>query len=71
MSVSVSRFVVVVVLLVCLFCLFIYVGRYVCRGPKCVGRIKWPTCMLKVILGWLKLTCDTRVIHFDYVLEQL
>ena len=44
---------------------------YVCRGPKCVGGIKWPTCMLKVILGRLNLTCDTRVIHFDYALEQL
>ena len=51
--------------------IIIYVGRYVCSGPKCVGGIKWPTRMLKVILGWLKLTCDTRVIHFDYALEQL
>ena len=32
----------------------ICVGRYVCRGPKCVGGIKWPTRMLKVILGQLK-----------------
>ena len=47
------------------------VSRYVCHGPKCVGRIKWPTRMLKVILGQLKMTCDTRVIHFDYALEQL
>ena len=47
------------------------VGRYVCRGPKCIGEIKWPTRMLKVILGWLKLTCDTSVIHLDYALEQL
>ena len=53
------------------FALYIYIGLYVCRGPKCVGGIEWPTRMLKVILGWLKLTCDTRVIHFDYELEQL
>ena len=46
------------------------VGRNVCCRPKCVGEIKWPTRMLKVILGWLKLTCDTHVIYFDYVLEQ-
>ena len=51
--------------------IIIYVGRYVCRGPKCVGGIKWPTRMLKIILGWLELTCDTRVIHFEYALEQL
>ena len=35
------------------------------------GGIKWPTRMLKVILGRLKLTSDTRVIHFNYALEQL
>ena len=27
--------------------------------------------MLKVIFGRLKWTCDTRVIHFDYALEQI
>ena len=40
-------------------------------GQNALGGIKWPTRMLKVILGRLKLTCDTRVIHFDYTLEQL
>ena len=34
---------------------------------NCVGGITWPTRMLKVIFGRLKLTCDTRVIDFDYV----
>ena len=29
------------------------------------------TCMVKVRVGWLKLTCDTHVIHIDYALEQL
>ena len=29
----------------------------------------WPTRMLKVILGGKD--CDTRVIYFDYALEQL
>ena len=27
--------------------------------------------MLKVSFVWLKPTCDTRVIHFDYTLEQI
>ena len=34
----------------------------------------WPTRMLKVFLGRLNQSgkdCDTRVIDFDYVLEQL
>ena len=36
----------------------------VCRGPKCAHRITWSnTRMLKVSLGRLKQTCDTRVIH--------
>ena len=29
------------------------------------------TRMLKVSFGQLKSTCDTRVIHLDYTLEQL
>ena len=36
---------------------------------NCVGGITWPTRMLKVILGRKRLTCDTRVIDFDYALE--
>ena len=31
------------------------------RGPN--------MCILKVSLGWLKPTCDTRVIHLDYMLR--
>ena len=49
----------------------IYVSRYGISvlGQKCIGGgSKWPTRMLKVILGRLKLDCDTRVIHFDYEL---
>ena len=38
-----------------------YVGRSVCLlCLKCVGRIKWPSRMLKVISGRLRLTCATR-----------
>ena len=38
--------------------------------PKCVGRITWPnTRMLNVSFGRLKPTCDTRIIHFYYMLE--
>ena len=40
----------------------------VCRGPKCARRITWQN---KISLGWLKLTSDTLIIHFDYTLEQL
>ena len=47
---------------------YMSVGMSVC-GPKCLGRIKWPMRMIKVIMGWLKLTCDTRGIHLDYALE--
>ena len=38
-------------------------GRNYIHGPN--------TCMLKLSLGQLKMTCDTRIIHFDYTLEQL
>ena len=49
----------------------IYIYVPVCLScPKCVGGIAWPTRILKVIFGRLKLTCDTRVIHFDYALER-
>ena len=45
----------------------IYMYMCVCRGPKCARRITWPnTRMLKVSLGPLKQTCDTRVIHYNY-----
>ena len=45
----------------------IYIYMCVCRGPKCARRITWPnTLMLKVSLGRLKQTCDTRVIHYNY-----
>ena len=44
--------------------IYIYI---VCCGPKCARRITWPnTRMLKVSLGRLKQTCDTRVIHYNY-----
>ena len=29
------------------------------------------TRILRVSFGWLKPTCDTQIIHFDYALEQL
>ena len=52
--------------------IYVSVGQSGCLScPKCVGGITWPTRMLKIIFGWLKLICDTRVIHFDYALEQL
>ena len=43
--------------------IYIYAGMYVYRMSK--HR------MFKVSFGWLKLTGDTRVIHFDYMVEQL
>ena len=46
-----------------IYCIYVCV----CRGPKCARRITWPnTRMLKVSLGRLKQTCDTRVIHYNY-----
>ena len=46
---------------------FCVIYMCVCRGPKCARRITWPnTRMLKVGLGRLKQTCDTRVIHYNY-----
>ena len=64
------------------FCM-IYICRYVCRYvcwfvyKKYVCRKAWAqlrgpkTHMLKVSLGQLKLTFDTRIIHFNSTLEQL
>ena len=49
----------------------IYKGMSVVYQINCVGGIMWPTHMLKVIFGRLKLTCDTCVNDFDYALEQL
>ena len=48
----------------------IYMSVYL-LCPKCVGGITWPTRMINFILGWIKMTCDTRVIDLDYALEQL
>ena len=44
----------------------IYIYMSVCMSTVCQN-----ICMLKVSFGRLKLTGDTRVIHFDYTLEQL
>ena len=51
----------------------VYIFMSVCLVCQinCVGGITWPTRMLKVIFGQYRLTCDTRVIDFDYALEQL
>ena len=49
--------------------IYMYVGMSVVCQINCVGGITWPTGMLKVFLGGKD--CDTRVIDFDYVLEQL
>ena len=40
---------------------------------NCVGGIKWikHAHAQSQVFGWLKPTCDTRVIHFDYMLEAL
>ena len=46
-----------------------YVGMSVVCQINCVGRITWPKCMLKVVLGGKD--CETHVIDFDYALEQL
>ena len=40
--------------------------------PKCVEGLRGlNTRMLNVSFGQLKRTCDTRIIHFYYTLEQL
>ena len=56
-----------------------YIRRFVCWlvYKKYVCQNVWAelhgpnTHMFKVSFGWLKLTCDTRIIHFNYTLEQL
>ena len=56
-----------------------YVGMYICRFvyKKYVCQNVWAelrdpnTRMLKVSLRQLKPTCDTRIIHFYYTIEQL
>ena len=49
----------------------IYVGMSV-MGQNAQAELCVPnTRMIKVNFGWLNPTCDTRVIHFDYTLEQL
>ena len=57
--------------------IYMYVGKSVCLQEtnlkKCMQNA-WAvpnTGMLKVGFGQLKPTCDTRIIHFDYTLEQL
>ena len=41
-------------------------------GQNAEAELRGPnTRMLKVSLGRLKQTCDTRVIHYNYTLEQL
>ena len=43
--------------------IYVSVSRSVCLScPKCIGGIAWPTLMLKVIFGCLKLMCDSHVI---------
>ena len=58
--------------------IYVYVGLsmgnpykiYVCQNAW--SELHGPnTCMLKVSFGWLKPTCDTRIIQFYYTLEQL
>ena len=58
-------------LLVHVFCvIYIYVGMYVYRMPKCNRQNYWPKhAHAQVSLGRLKPTCDTRINHFDYMLE--
>ena len=46
------------------------VGMSVVCQINCVGGITWPTRMLKKSFLGSK-DCDTRVIDFDYALEQL
>ena len=49
-----------------------HVNIYTCHVPKKIGGISWPKHVhTQSQFGRLKPTCDTRVIHFDYMLEQL
>ena len=48
---------------------YIYVGMSVVCHINCVGGIAWPRACSKSFLGGKD--CDTRVIDFDYALEQL
>ena len=44
--------------------------KYVCQNAW--AELRGPNMlMLDVSFGWLKPTCHTRIIHFDYMLEQL
>ena len=54
----------------------VYVCMSVClqkiRMPKYVGGITWPKhAHAQSQFGRLKLTCDTRSIHFDCTLDSL
>ena len=50
-------------------CRYVY-KKYVCQNAW--AELRGPNMhMLKVSLGRLKQTCDTRSIHFDYTVEQL
>ena len=53
--------------------IYIYVGMSVVYQINCVGGIMWTkhAHVQKSSFGLLKPTCDTHVIHFDYMLEQL
>ena len=51
----------------------IYMCRFVCPPyAKCIGGITWPKHEHAQSQFWaVKPTCDTRIIHFYYTLEQL
>ena len=46
----------------------IYVGMYVCRGPKSVGGNTWAKRAHAQSQYWANPTSNTRIINFDYTL---
>ena len=51
--------------------IYIYICACVCRMSNHVESRESNTRMLKVTIGRLNRTSDTRIIRFDYTLEQL
>ena len=48
---------------------YIYVGMYVCRGPKSVGGITWAKRAQAQSQYWaVNSTSNTRIINIDYTL---
>ena len=56
----------------CVIYVYIYIYMSVCLSyAKLCRRMTWPRYIHAQSQFWMIETCDTHVIHFDYMLEQL